>query len=117
MIVTDQHQQQFREEGYFFLEKVVPNDILEVLRNDCDAAVELRDVYIVQKKKAIHGCIVYGGKGGMARGKNRRPHGSQHGSLKSAARRETTAEKINRADKMLIFACRLRTLANKRKLL
>ena len=40
MIVTDQHQQQFREEGYFFLEKVVPNDILEVLRNDCDAAVE-----------------------------------------------------------------------------
>ena len=40
MIVSDQHKQQFQDEGYFFLERVVPDEILEGLRDDCTAAID-----------------------------------------------------------------------------
>ena len=41
--ITGQQKQQFQEEGYFVLEKVVPPDHLQMLRNVCDQLVAETD--------------------------------------------------------------------------
>lgn len=42
-IVSDQQRQQFQEEGYFILEKVVPDDHLQMLREECAFFVDQAD--------------------------------------------------------------------------
>jgi len=44
--ITGQQKQQFQEEGYFVLEKVVPPDHLQMLRNVCDQLVAETDAMI-----------------------------------------------------------------------
>ena len=35
MNITDEQKQQFQEEGYFILENVIPESLLELLRGEC----------------------------------------------------------------------------------
>jgi ectoine hydroxylase-related dioxygenase (phytanoyl-CoA dioxygenase family) len=37
--ITDHQSQQFRDEGYFILERVLPHEVLESLRRDCSGAI------------------------------------------------------------------------------
>ncbi|MDG2385452.1 MAG: phytanoyl-CoA dioxygenase family protein [Pirellulaceae bacterium] len=39
--ITDQHRQQFIDEGYFILERVVPEEHLQILRDACDYLIDL----------------------------------------------------------------------------
>lgn len=39
--VTDQHRQQYLDEGYFILEGAVPAEHLDILRNACDHLIDL----------------------------------------------------------------------------
>ena len=39
--ITEQHRRQFREEGYFILEQVIPREQLQILRDSCDRLIEL----------------------------------------------------------------------------
>lgn len=39
--ITDLHREQFREEGYFILEAVIPDEHLAILRNACDHLTNL----------------------------------------------------------------------------
>jgi ectoine hydroxylase-related dioxygenase (phytanoyl-CoA dioxygenase family) len=41
--ITDAQCQQYREEGYFILEKVVPDDQLQILRIACEKLIRLAD--------------------------------------------------------------------------
>jgi len=40
-LVTDAHRQQFAEEGYFILERAVPDEHLSILRDSCDYLIDL----------------------------------------------------------------------------
>jgi ectoine hydroxylase-related dioxygenase (phytanoyl-CoA dioxygenase family) len=40
-IITPEHEQQYRDEGYFILERVVPDEHLQILRDACDHLIEL----------------------------------------------------------------------------
>lgn len=40
-LITDEHRQQYLDEGYFILESVISDDHLEVLRNSCDHLIDL----------------------------------------------------------------------------
>ncbi|MFK8115583.1 MAG: phytanoyl-CoA dioxygenase family protein [Rubripirellula sp.] len=39
-LITDQHRQQYQEEGYFILQDVISADHLQVLRDSCDHLIE-----------------------------------------------------------------------------
>ena len=39
--ITDQHRQQFVDEGFFILERVIPDDHLQILRDACDYLIDL----------------------------------------------------------------------------
>ena len=40
-VITDQHRQQFIDEGYFILESVIPDDHLQIIRDACDYLIDL----------------------------------------------------------------------------
>ena len=40
-VVTDEHRRQYREEGYFILERAVPDEHLQILRDACDHLIDL----------------------------------------------------------------------------
>ncbi|MCA9109705.1 MAG: phytanoyl-CoA dioxygenase family protein [Planctomycetaceae bacterium] len=40
-LITEAHRQQYREEGYFILERVIPEEHLAILRSSCDRLIEL----------------------------------------------------------------------------
>ena len=40
-IVTDEHRRQYLDEGYFILERAIPAEHLQVLRNSCDVLIDL----------------------------------------------------------------------------
>ena len=42
-LITEAQIRQYHEEGYFILEKVVPDDILEAVREECDAFIAQYD--------------------------------------------------------------------------
>ena len=39
--ITDQHRQQYIDEGYFILERVIPDDHLQIMRDSCDLLIDL----------------------------------------------------------------------------
>jgi ectoine hydroxylase-related dioxygenase (phytanoyl-CoA dioxygenase family) len=39
--ITDAHRQQYRDEGYFILERAIPDEHLEIIRNSCDHLINL----------------------------------------------------------------------------
>ena len=39
--ITEQHRQQFVDEGYFILERVIPDEHLQILRDSCDHLIDL----------------------------------------------------------------------------
>src|SRR5690606_31758818 len=43
MLITDDQIQQYRTEGYFILESVIPDATLEALRNECQRFIDERD--------------------------------------------------------------------------
>lgn len=42
-IITDEQKQQFHDEGYFILERAIPEPYLESLRSECDRFIRLLD--------------------------------------------------------------------------
>lgn len=40
-LVTDVHRKQFQDEGYFILERVVPENLLEIVRGSCEHLIDL----------------------------------------------------------------------------
>lgn len=40
-MITDSHRQQYRNEGYFILERVIPEEHLQILRDSCDLLIDL----------------------------------------------------------------------------
>ena len=42
-IVTEEQKQQYRDEGYFILERAVPDEHLQILRDSCDHLIRLAD--------------------------------------------------------------------------
>jgi len=49
-VVTDQQKQQFQEDGYFILERCVPEEHLELLRNSCGEFIAAVDAEMEAKK-------------------------------------------------------------------
>jgi len=41
MLITDAHRQQYREDGYFILERAIPEEHLGILRDSCDLLIDL----------------------------------------------------------------------------
>jgi ectoine hydroxylase-related dioxygenase (phytanoyl-CoA dioxygenase family) len=39
--ITDQHREQYRDEGYFILERAIPDEHLQILRDSCDHLIDL----------------------------------------------------------------------------
>lgn len=39
--ITDAHRQQYRDEGYFILERAIPEEHLTIIRNSCDHLINL----------------------------------------------------------------------------
>jgi hypothetical protein len=39
--ITQEHREQYLQEGYFILEKVIPDEHLKVLRDSCDHLIDL----------------------------------------------------------------------------
>ena len=42
-VVTEQQKQQFKDEGYMILERVIPEEHLEMLRNNCQSFIDAAD--------------------------------------------------------------------------
>ena len=42
-VITPEHIEQFREEGYFILEQVIPEDHLQLLRGECQRFIDLKN--------------------------------------------------------------------------
>ncbi len=40
-VISERHREQYREEGYFILERVIPDEHLQILRDSCDLLIEL----------------------------------------------------------------------------
>ena len=41
--ITDEHRQQFEQDGYFVLESVIPNHLLQLLRGECQNFIDRMD--------------------------------------------------------------------------
>lgn len=48
-VVTDQHRQQFQERGFFVLEKVLPEEHLQLLRDRCQNFIDRADASMDEK--------------------------------------------------------------------
>ena len=40
-LITQQHRQQFVDEGYFILEQAIPGEQLQIIRDACDYLIDL----------------------------------------------------------------------------
>lgn len=40
-MITEEQRQQYRDEGYFILESIIPDDHLQILRDSCDYLIDL----------------------------------------------------------------------------
>ena len=54
-VVTDAQRGQFEEEGYFVLERVIPEEHLEMLREECGRLIELRDAEMERAGERVRG--------------------------------------------------------------
>ena len=50
LIITDQQIKQYHEEGYFILEKAIPDEHLEILRNECSYFIGYADAQMDSAK-------------------------------------------------------------------
>ena len=41
--ITDEQKKKYQEDGFFILDKVIPDEALEILRNDCDSLIAGQD--------------------------------------------------------------------------
>ncbi len=59
MHITQEQQEQYRTQGYFILEAVIPSDMLNGLRQECDRLVREHDAEMEQKGVTTHGITHY----------------------------------------------------------
>lgn len=59
-VVSDQQKQQFKDEGYFILEKCVPPEHLELLRNNCQEFIDAMDAEMDAKGTTRSGITTKG---------------------------------------------------------
>ena len=53
--ITDKQKQQYREEGYFILESVIPEPLLELLRGECGTFISQMDARMEQEGTDVLG--------------------------------------------------------------
>ena len=53
--ITDEQKQQYREEGYFILESVIPESLLELLRGECGTFISQMEERMEQENKDVIG--------------------------------------------------------------
>lgn len=53
--ITDEQKKQYQEEGYFILESVIPDTLLELLRGECGAFISQMDARMEQEGKDVLG--------------------------------------------------------------
>ena len=53
--ISDEQRAQFVEDGYFVLERAIPDHFLELLRSECDAFIHQMDVEMDQKGADVDG--------------------------------------------------------------
>jgi ectoine hydroxylase-related dioxygenase (phytanoyl-CoA dioxygenase family) len=53
--ISDQQKQQYREEGYFVLEEVIPDQHLQILRDECQYFIDLKNAEMDQEGKDVAG--------------------------------------------------------------
>ncbi|MCC6581788.1 MAG: phytanoyl-CoA dioxygenase family protein [Phycisphaeraceae bacterium] len=54
-IVSEEQKALFREEGYFILERVIPDDMLQMLREECSYFLGYYDCLMDQQSASVHG--------------------------------------------------------------
>ncbi|SVD69146.1 uncharacterized protein METZ01_LOCUS422000, partial [marine metagenome] len=60
-LISDAQREQYREEGYFLLEDVVPSDDLALLREECRRYIDEADAEMATTKESARG-ITHQGK-------------------------------------------------------
>lgn len=55
VVITESQKQQFRDEGFFILEKVIPDEQLRLLREECRFFIDKTDEEMAQKQTATRG--------------------------------------------------------------
>ena len=53
--ITDEQKQQYQEEGYFILESVIPENLLELLRGECGNFISQMDERMERENKDVMG--------------------------------------------------------------
>lgn len=51
--ITEEQKKQYREQGFFLLEKVIPDDWLEIIRHDCTESIKEQDAEMDRQKSDI----------------------------------------------------------------
>src|SRR5262245_26060052 len=54
-LITDEHKRLFEQQGYFLLERVIPEDHLELLRRELNAAIDEVHRQMDEKKSDVLG--------------------------------------------------------------
>jgi ectoine hydroxylase-related dioxygenase (phytanoyl-CoA dioxygenase family) len=54
-IISEEQKRQYREEGYFLLERVMPQEHLEMLRDECQRFIDLEDSRMDEAKTDVLG--------------------------------------------------------------
>ena len=54
-IVTDEQKQQYKDEGYFILERVIPEEHLDILRGECQRFIDLENRRMDEAKTDVCG--------------------------------------------------------------
>jgi ectoine hydroxylase-related dioxygenase (phytanoyl-CoA dioxygenase family) len=54
-LITEEQKQQYKDEGYFILERVIPDEHLELLRGECQRFIDLENAYMDKMKTDVDG--------------------------------------------------------------
>jgi ectoine hydroxylase-related dioxygenase (phytanoyl-CoA dioxygenase family) len=54
-LITQEQKQQYKDEGYFILERVIPDEHLELLRGECQRFIDLENAYMDRMKTDVDG--------------------------------------------------------------
>jgi ectoine hydroxylase-related dioxygenase (phytanoyl-CoA dioxygenase family) len=54
-VITEQQKQQYQDEGYFILERVIPEEHLDILRGECQRFIDLENKRMDELKTDVRG--------------------------------------------------------------
>jgi hypothetical protein len=89
-VITDAHKQTFRQEGYMILERVIPEDMLQMLRTGCEHQQRLdlgRQLPVVPFENPASHALAQWRAARLARGDDLETSGADQGRDKCQIRR------------------------------